>query len=98
MNESRRRVLVVDDEAPIVELVRGYLQRDGFEVLTAVDGPSAVSLARARAPDLIVLDLMLPGFDGLEVCRQIRAFSPAYILMLTARGEEIDRIVGLEVG
>ncbi len=96
--EPGHRVLVVDDERSIVDLVRGYLERDGFVVTTAGDGPSAVTLAREAAPDVIVLDLMLPGFDGLEVCRQIRRFSPAYILMLTARGEEIDRIVGLEVG
>ncbi len=96
--ERAHRVLVVDDEAPIVELVRSYLERDGFDVTTAADGPTAVVLARDRAPDVIVLDLMLPGFDGLEVCRRVRAFSAAYILMLTARGEEVDRIVGLEIG
>ena len=98
MNEPKRRVLVVDDEAPIVELVRGYLERDGFEVVSATNGPGAVARVRADAPDVIVLDLMLPGFDGLEVCRQVRTFSSAYVLMLSARGEEIDRIVGLEVG
>ena len=92
------RILVVDDEPPLVELVRGYLGREGFEVLTACDGPSAVQLARDESPDVVVLDLMLPGFDGLEVCRQIRAFSDAYVIMLTARGEEIDRVVGLTVG
>jgi DNA-binding response OmpR family regulator len=95
---GRARVLVVDDEAPIVELVRGYLERDGFEVMSAGDGPAAVAMVRGFGPDVIVLDLMLPGFDGLEVCRQVRAFSDAYVLMLTARGEELDRIVGLEVG
>jgi DNA-binding response OmpR family regulator len=92
------RILVVDDEPPLVELVRGYLGREGFEILTAIDGPSAVQLVRDEAPDLVVLDVMLPVFDGLEVCRQIRAFSDAYVLMLTARGEEIDRVVGLTVG
>jgi DNA-binding response OmpR family regulator len=92
------RILVVDDEPPLVELVRGYLGREGFEILTAGDGPSAVQLVRDEMPDLIVLDVMLPVFDGLEVCRQIRAFSDAYVLMLTARGEEIDRVVGLTVG
>jgi DNA-binding response OmpR family regulator len=92
------RVLVVDDEPPIVELVRGYLERDGFVVESAVDGPSAVEAVRASAPDVVILDVMLPGFDGLEVCRQIRTFSDAYVLMLTARGEEIDRVVGLIVG
>ncbi len=98
MSEPGRLILVVDDEEAIVDLVRGYLERDGFDVVTAADGPSAVSIVRQRSPDVVVLDLMLPGFDGLEVCRQVRAFSSAYILMLTARGDEVDRIVGLEVG
>ena len=92
------RVLVVDDEAPIVELVRGYLEREGYVVGAAMDGPSAVEAVRASAPDVVILDVMLPGLDGIEVCRQIRSFSDAYILMLTARGEEIDRIMGLTVG
>ena len=92
------RILVVDDEAPIRELVRGYLEREGFEVETATDGLAAVDAVRASAPDVVVLDVMLPGLDGIEVCRRIRTFSDAYVLMLTARGEEIDRIVGLTVG
>jgi DNA-binding response OmpR family regulator len=95
---SSSRILVVDDEPPIVELVRGYLVREGWSVDVAVDGPTAIEQARSNAPDVIVLDLMLPGIDGLEVCRQVRTFSDAYILMLTARSEEIDRIVGLSVG
>jgi DNA-binding response OmpR family regulator len=95
---QRPRILVVDDEAPIRELVRGYLEREGFEVETATDGLAAVDAVRASAPDVVVLDVMLPGLDGIEVCRQIRTFSDAYVLMLTARGEEIDRIVGLTVG
>jgi DNA-binding response OmpR family regulator len=94
----RVRILVVDDEPPIVKLVRGYLERHGYEVLVAADGPSAIQSARAVRPDVIVLDLMLPGLDGIEVCRQVRTFSDAYILMLTARAEEVDRIVGLSVG
>lgn len=92
------RLLVVDDEPTIVEVVRGYLEREGYEVSAAVDGPSALWLARTVEPDLIVLDVMLPGIDGIEVCRQLRHFSDAYILMLTARTEEVDRIVGLTVG
>jgi two-component system, OmpR family, alkaline phosphatase synthesis response regulator PhoP len=92
------RILVVDDEANLVELVQGYLAREGYEVLTAGDGPTALAQARDARPDLIVLDLMLPGIDGLEVCRRVRQFSDAYILMLTARAEEIDKIVGLAVG
>jgi DNA-binding response OmpR family regulator len=92
------RILIVDDEAPILELVRGYLEREGFAVETAMDGPSAVAAVRASAPEVVILDVMLPGLDGIEVCRQIRTFSDAYILMLSARGEEIDRIMGLTVG
>jgi DNA-binding response OmpR family regulator len=92
------RILVVDDEPPIVELVRGYLNREGWTVDVAVDGPTAIERARSNPPDVIVLDLMLPGIDGIEVCRQVRTFSDAYVLMLTARSEEIDRIVGLSVG
>ena len=91
-------VLVVDDEPNLVDLVKGYLEREGYAVHFASDGPSAVDRARELRPDLVVLDVMLPGFDGFEVCRRLRQFTDAYVLMLTARGEEIDRIVGLEVG
>ena len=92
------RVLVVEDEIELAAVVISYFQREGYIVDSAVDGPSAVEKARVRAPDLVILDLMLPGFDGIEVCRQIRTFSNAYILMLTAREEEIDKIVGFAVG
>ncbi|MDE3077109.1 MAG: response regulator transcription factor [Chloroflexota bacterium] len=92
------RVLVVDDEASLVELIQGYLEREGYEVGSAADGQRALELARDYQPDVVVLDLMLPGLDGIEVCRQLRQFSDAYILMLTARTEEIDKIVGLSVG
>jgi len=92
------RVLVVDDEPPIVDLLTGYLVREGYEVVSACDGRAAVEAVRERSPDVVILDVMLPGLDGIEVCRQIRAFSDAYVLMLTARGEELDRIVGLTVG
>jgi DNA-binding response OmpR family regulator len=89
---------VVDDEAPIRELVRSYLVRDGMEVFAAEDGPSAIEAVSRLQPDVVVLDLMLPGLDGVEVCRQLRAFSDAYVIMLTARDEEVDRIVGLSIG
>ncbi len=95
---SRTRVLVVDGEPPIVDLVRGYLAREGYEVRAADDGREALESARSFDPDVVVLDVMLPGLDGVEVCRQLRTFSDAYVLMLTARGEEIDRVVGLSVG
>jgi two-component system alkaline phosphatase synthesis response regulator PhoP len=91
-------ILVVDDEARIVKLVRDYLERAGFDVLSAHDGETALTLARVEQPDLIVLDLMLPGVDGLDVCRRLRQVSGVPIIMLTARVEEADRIVGLELG
>ena len=91
-------VLVVDDERPLVELVASYLTRDGFRVRRAYDGASALALARETLPNVVVLDVMLPEIDGLEVCRQLRRFSDAYVLMLTARAEEIDKLVGLAVG
>ena len=91
-------MVVVDDEAPIRELVRSYLLREGMEVFTAEDGPSAIAAVGRLDPDVVVLDLMLPGLDGVEVCRQLRTFSDAYVVMLTARGEEVDRIVGLSIG
>jgi DNA-binding response OmpR family regulator len=92
------KILVVDDEPPMVELVRGYLAREGWDVLTAADGNEALEIARSEHPDVVVLDLMLPGVDGLEVCRQIRTFSDAYVVMLTAKSEEVDKLIGLAVG
>jgi DNA-binding response OmpR family regulator len=92
------RVLVVDDETALAQVLAGYLEREGFQVISAYDGPSAVEQARRDRPDLIVLDVMLPGFDGIEVCRQLRTFTDAYIIMLTARDEEVDKVVGLSVG
>jgi two-component system alkaline phosphatase synthesis response regulator PhoP len=91
-------ILVVDDEPPILDLIASYLRADGFSVHTAQDGPSALAQARMLRPDLIVLDVMLPGMDGMEVCRRIQQEFDVYILMLTARAEEIDKIVGLSVG
>jgi len=95
---SPARILVVDDEAPIVELVTGYLVREGFSVDSAADGLAALEQVRQLRPDVVVLDVMLPELDGVEVCRRLRTFSDAYVIMLTARGEEIDRIMGLTVG
>jgi len=89
---------VVDDERALARLVAGYLEREGFEVDLAFDGPGAVALARARDPEVVVLDLGLPGLDGVEVCRQLRTFSDAYVIMLTARSEEVDTLIGLSVG
>ena len=98
MSTATTTVLVVDDEQRLRDLVRGYLEHEGFAVLAAADGQAALELARQHAPDVVVLDLMLPGLDGLEVCRRLRTFSDAYVIMLTAKAEEIDRIIGLEVG
>ena len=95
---AQLRALVVDDERPLVSIVSSYLEREGFEVTVAYDGNAAVEAARAERPDVIVLDLMLPGIDGIEACRQIRSFSDAYIIMLTAKAEETDKIVGLSTG
>jgi DNA-binding response OmpR family regulator len=95
---GRAKILVVDDEPMVTEVVGRYLGREGFEVTITADGEEALALARQWSPDLIVLDLMLPGVDGLEVCRTLRRESRVPIVMLTARGEEVDRIVGLELG
>jgi len=91
-------VLVIDDEPKIVEICRDYLTAAGFAVITAGDGPQGIALARRERPDLIVLDLMLPGMDGLDVCRELRRESSTPIIMLTARVEESDKLVGLELG
>ena len=94
----QERILIVDDEPKIVKLTRDYLEKDGYRVISAADGPSALTAARREKPDLIVLDLMLPGMDGWEVCRLLRRDSDTPIIMLTARSEESDQIVGLELG
>ena len=91
-------VLVVDDDANLVDLLCGYLEREGYTVSAASDGPSAVAAARERRPDLVVLDLMLPGFDGLEVCRRHPPIQRRVCADAHRASEEIDRIVGLEVG
>jgi DNA-binding response OmpR family regulator len=91
-------ILIVDDEKRLRDLVEQYLTQAGFRVFQATDGVTALTQARILHPDLIILDLMLPGLDGFAVCRHLRTFSDAYILMLTARAEEADRISGLEIG
>lgn len=93
-----KKILVVDDEPKIVEICRDYLEAAGFEVIQANDGRVGLASARREQPDLIVLDLMLPGMDGLDVCRQLRRESSVPIIMLTARVEEVDKLVGLELG
>jgi DNA-binding response OmpR family regulator len=93
-----KTILVVDDERNIVELVRLYLEKDGFAVVAAHDGREALVLAERHDPDLVVLDLMLPLLDGREVTRELRRRGDTPILMLTARGDDVDRIVGLEMG
>ena len=95
---TKLSALVVDDEPSLVRVVEGYLLQDGFDVRTAGDGESALVLARVSEPDLVVLDLGLPGMDGTEVCRELRTFSRCYILMLTARADEVDMLIGLGVG
>lgn len=92
------RALVVDDETALADVVANYLEREHFEVASAGTGEDALRLARETDPDVVVLDLSLPGIDGIEVCRQLRTFSDAYVVMLTARDTEVDTIVGLSVG
>jgi len=95
---ANTKILVIDDEPSIVNLVNTYLKPEGYEVYTATDGPSGLKAARAFKPDLIVLDVMLPGMDGLELLSRLRRESDVYVIMLTARTEETDKIVGLSVG
>jgi len=92
------KILLVDDERSILDVVTAYLTPEGYQVFTAVDGPSALKAARSFMPDLIVLDVMLPGMDGVEVLSQLRRESPVYVILLTAKAEETDKIVGLSVG
>jgi DNA-binding response OmpR family regulator len=93
-----QRILVVDDEPQILEVLKLYLTRDGFRVSSATDGPTALAAFEPSAPDLVVLDLMLPKIDGLEVFRRLRAKRAVPIIMLTAKGDELDRLLGLELG
>ena len=95
---SEKKILVVDDEVNVRQLVKSYLAKEGFQVLEATDGNAALTLARRHHPDLVILDLMIPKVDGVEVCRILRGESDIFILMLTARAEEADKLVGLGVG
>ena len=92
------KILIVDDEQSTLHLVTAYLRREGYEVHTAMDGPAGLKAARSYKPDLIVLDIMLPGMDGIEVLTHLRRESDVYVIMLTAKSEETDKIVGLSVG
>lgn len=95
---SMASILVVDDEPSIVSTAQAYLEQEGYSVHTAMDGPTALETARVHQPDLIVLDIMLPDMDGIEVLRRLRQDSDVYVLMLTAKADETDKIVGLTVG
>ena len=95
---ARALILVVDDEEPIRQLASLYLEKEGFQVACAADGPEAIEMAHRQRPALVVLDVMLPTIDGFEVCRRLRQDSEVPILMLTARNEDVDKIVGLELG
>ena len=98
MSSSTQSVLVVEDEASIASFVSLYLKNAGYEVRTATNGADALTSVQSHQPSLIVLDLMLPDIDGIEICRRIRQKSEVPILMLTARDEDVDKIIGLEVG
>ena len=95
---SQGKILVVDDEKKIVDLVRTYLERDGYQVIEAYDGRTALEAFQRHSADLVILDVMLPGMDGLEVCREIRRSSSVPVIMLTARTEDVEKLVGLELG
>ena len=92
------RILIIDDEPSIVNLITAYLKPEGYEVHTAMDGPAGLKAARAFKPDLIILDIMLPGLDGIELLSRLRRESDVYIILLTAKTEEMDKVVGLSVG
>lgn len=98
MDKMHGKILVIDDEPEIVVICRDYLHASGFEVITATDGIQGLAQARQHKPDLVILDLMLPGMDGLDVCRSLRHDGNVPIIMLTARIEEADRLIGLELG
>lgn len=98
MTPGRKRVLIVEDDVKTADIVKAYLERDGYEVLTAYDGPEGLAAARNNSPDLIVLDLLLPGLSGLDFCRVLNSESPIPIIMLTALSTELDKLAGLNLG
>ena len=98
MSQASKKILIVDDEAQIVKVVKAYLEKANFQVVTAGDGPTALAVFHREKPDFLILDLNLPGMDGLDVCRAIRRESDIPVLMLTARIDEADRLIGLELG
>ena len=93
-----KKILLIDDDQGIIDLISQYLIKEGYEIFTAEDGPSGLKAANSYRPDLIVLDVMLPGFDGIELLTKLRQKSNAYVIMLTAKTEETDKVVGLTVG
>lgn len=95
---SKTRILAVDDDVNICELIRLYLEKEGYEVLLAYDGTQALNIFKSEAPSLVILDIMLPGMDGWQVCKEIRKVSDIPIIMLTAKGETFDKVLGLELG
>ena len=95
---SKSKVLVIDDEANVCELISLYFEKAGYDVVCAGDGSEGLEIIRSQKPDIVILDLMLPGMDGLDVCKEIRKFSNIPLIMLTARVDEVDRVLGLEIG
>jgi two-component system alkaline phosphatase synthesis response regulator PhoP len=95
---SSAKILVIDDEQSLIDLVTAYLRKEGYDVYTAMDGPSGLKAARSFKPDLIILDVMLPGMDGIELLTRLRRESDVYVIMLTAKSEEADKVIGLSVG
>lgn len=95
---EQRRVLIIEDEQPIIDILKFNLEKEGYEVVEAMDGVHGLSAALEKSPDLVLLDVMLPGMDGFEVCKKVREKSSVPIIMLTARDEEVDKVLGLELG
>jgi len=95
---TNKKILIIEDEDKIIEMTANYLKNEGFDVIFAIDGPTGLEVFRNSAPDLVLLDIMLPGMNGLDVCRELRKFSRVPIIMLTAKADEVDKLLGLEFG